>query len=87
MFATDRPPPAGWDGTAPQGCIVPPDLCTPSSPDCPPAGTYHSLPVDGNYPEPVPASDRESEVRYLLSALLHVSLKPALSSLGNAKGL
>jgi len=33
-------------------------------PDPPPANTYNSLPVVGNYPEPVAASNQESEVRY-----------------------
>ncbi|XP_065908292.1 uncharacterized protein [Dysidea avara] len=32
-FSTDHPPPGGWDGSAPQGCIIPPDFSAPSSAD------------------------------------------------------
>ena len=66
VISTDNVPPEGWDGRAPQGCIVPPDFCSPSPPPQP--MNYGSLPVVGNYPEPVAASNQETEVRCSPSA-------------------
>ena len=62
VISTDDVPPEGWDGRAPQGCIVPLDFCSPLPP--PQLKNYHSLPVVSNYPEPVAASNKETEVRY-----------------------
>ena len=34
-FSTCHEPPGGWDGNAPQGCIIPPDFSAPSILDPP----------------------------------------------------
>jgi len=69
VISTDCPPLEGWNGTAPQGCIIPPNFSDVSSP--PWSINYCSLPDVGNYPEPVAAVDNcpepsniETEVRY-----------------------
>ena len=66
VIDTDHVPPEGWDGRAPQGCIVPPGFSSPSPP--PWLMNYCSPPIVGNYTEPVAASNQETEVRYRLSA-------------------
>ena len=62
VISTDHVPPEGWDGRTLQGCIVPHNFCSPSPPPQP--ISCRSLPVVGNYPEPVATSNQETEVRY-----------------------
>ena len=62
VISTDHVPPEGWDGRAPQGCIIPLDFPSQSLPSWP--MNYVSLPVVGNYPEPVSTSNKENEVRH-----------------------
>jgi len=73
VISTDHVSPGGWDGTAPQGCIVPPDLSVVSPP--PWLMNYCSLPVIGNYPEPVAASKKETKVRHNVISILWVSIR------------
>ncbi|XP_065908326.1 uncharacterized protein [Dysidea avara] len=59
VISTDHVPPEGWDGRTLQGCIVPHNFCSPSPPPQP--ISCRSLPVVGNYPEPVATSNQETE--------------------------
>jgi len=65
VFATDRPPPGGWNGIFPQGCIIPPGFSSPSPDDLPPpANAYHSIPVVSSYLEPVAATNQRRYTTY-----------------------
>ncbi|XP_065908311.1 uncharacterized protein [Dysidea avara] len=82
VISTDDVPPEGWDGRAPQGCIVPLDFCSPLPP--PQLKNYHSLPVVSNYPEPVAASNKETEYFELVE---NYSVEPVSVSLSDSNAI